>query len=335
MDRHCYVIAEAGLNHNGSMELARQLVDVAAEAGADCVKFQKRNVATLAVAPVLDAEDDRFPSLGATYREIRERLEFDLDQYRELKGLVEARGMDFLCTAFDVESVDFLERLGIGAYKMASHSNTNLHLLRYVAALGKPVFLSTGACTAEELDDAVGVFSDEGGELTLLHCVSSYPTPVEQVNLAMIDWYAERYGVPVGYSGHEIGYLPTLSAVARGAVAVERHFTVDNTLPGFDHKMSLMPEEIRAMVEAIRSIEASIGTVETGVSEFEQVTRGKYKVSMVSAGPIPKGAVLTEEMITYKNPGTGIYPRDAGLVLGKRASVDIPADTLIDEGMVG
>lgn len=334
MGKHCYVIAEAGLNHNGSMKLARQLVGVAAEAGADCVKFQKRNVATLAVGPLLDAEDDRFPSLGATYREIRESLEFDLDQYRELKGLVEEKGLDFLCTGFDVESVDFLERLGVDAYKMASHSNTNLHLLRYVAALGKPVFLSTGACTVEELDDAVQVFKDGGAELTLLHCISSYPTPVEQVNLAMIHWYTERYAVPVGYSGHEIGYLPTLSAVARGAVAIERHFTVDNTLPGFDHKLSLVPEELKAMVEAIRSVETSVGTIETGVSEFEQVTRGKYKVSMVSVGSIPKGAVLTEEMITYKNPGTGIYPKDAGLVLGKRASVDVPGDTLIDEGMV-
>jgi sialic acid synthase SpsE len=317
------------------MELARQLVDVAAEAGADCVKFQKRNVATLAVGPVLDAEDDRFPSLGATYREVRESLEFDLEQYRELKGLVEVKGMDFLCTAFDVKSVDFLEKLEVDAYKMASHSNTNTNLLRYVAALKKPVVLSTGACTVEELDDAVAVFKEAGAELTLLHCVSSYPTPVEQMNLAMIDWYTERYGVPVGYSGHEIGYLPTLSAAARGAVAVERHFTVDNTLPGFDHKLSLMPEELKAMIEAIRSVETSIGTVETGVAEFEKVTRGKYKVSMVSAGPIPRGAVLTEEVITYKNPGTGIYPKDAGRVLGKRTVVDIPGDTLIDEAMVG
>ena len=334
MASESYIIAEAGLNHNGDMAIARELIEVAAEAGADAVKFQKRNVGTLAVGHVLNAPDDRFPSMGTTYRQIREHLEFDFEQYLELKELVERSGLHFLCTPFDHESADFLERLAVKAYKIASHSNTNLPLLRHIASLGKPVYMSTGACTLEELDDAVAIFKEQDTELTVLHCVSAYPTPVEEENLHMIDVIRQRYGVPVGYSGHELGYVPTLAAVALGAVVVERHFTLDKKMMGFDHAISLEADELAAMVKDIRSVAASLGGLEKAVSEREMVTRNKYKVSMVSDRPIPKGTVITEEMITYRNPGTGIHPRDAGLVLGKRAVVDVPEDTMIEIGMV-
>ena len=334
MNSRCYVIAEAGLNHNGDLEIAKRLIAVASEAGADCVKFQKRHVATLAVSEILDAKDDRFPALGTTYRELRERHEFSLGQFQELKAAAEAAEMDFLCTPFDRESVDFLEELSVGAYKVASHSNTNLPLLRHIASLGKPTFMSAGACTLEELDDAVDVFKSAGTHLTVLHCVSSYPTPAEEENLSSIGMLRERYEVPVGYSGHEIGYVPTLAAVALGAVAVERHFTLDKTTVGFDHRISLEPEELGAMVRDIRTVEASLGSPRKEVSERELITRNKYKVSMVTSRPIPEGTVITEEMVTYRNPGTGIHPRDAASVLGKRAAVDIAEDTLIETRMV-
>lgn len=335
MASKCYIIAEAGLNHNGSLPLAKQLIEVAARAGANCVKFQKRNVDTLAVGHVLNAQDNRFPELGKTYREIRQRLEFNLEQYAELKACTESKGLDFLCTPFDHESVEFLEKLGVTRYKLASHSNTNLPLLEHVAALRKPVFMSTGACTLQELDDAVAVFKRHGTELTVLHCVSAYPTPPEEHNLRMIEMLRQRYGLPIGYSGHELGYLPTLAAVALGAVAVERHFTTDKKLMGFDHAISLEPQELSSMVKDIRTIEASLGEAEKRVSERELVTRNKYKVSMVSTRSIPKGAVITAEAITYRNPGTGIHPREAGRVLGKRAAVDIPEDTMIEPHMIG
>jgi len=334
MSTKCYIIAEAGLNHNGSMELARNLIDVVASAGADAVKFQKRNVGSLAVGHVLDARDNRFPGLGTTYRQIRERLEFNFEQYQELKEYVESRGLDFLCTPFDHQSVDFLERLGVNSYKVASHSNTNLPLLKEIAAIGKSVYMSTGACTLEELDDAVEVFKSRSIRLTLLHCVSSYPTPVEEVNLGMIDFYRKRYEVPVGYSGHEIGYIPTIAAVALGAAAVERHFTMDKGLAGFDHKLSLEPAELKAMLKDIRAVEESLGITEKSVTEREIITRNKYKVSMASRQAISKGTIITAEMITYKNPGTGIHPRDADKVLGKKAAVDIPEDVLIQPNMV-
>lgn len=333
MGARCTVIAEAGLNHNGSVKIARELIDMAAEAGADAVKFQKRNVATLAIQGVLDAQDSRFPSLGNTYRAIRESLEFSFEQFQELKKYAEKKNLDFLCTAFDVESVDFLEKLGVVSYKLASHSVTNLPLLRYVAATGKPIFMSTGMCSFEELDAAVEHILKNGNPLTLFHCVSIYPTPAEDCNLKMIETLRRRYGVPIGFSGHEIGYLPTLTAVGMGAVAVERHFTLDKKLEGFDHKISLEPDELKAMVRDIRIVEQSFGSGDKAVSDREMVTRRKYHVSMVSACVIPAGAALTPDMVTYKNPGTGIPVKEAGRVLGKKAVTDIPADTLLDHGM--
>ena len=334
MDSKCYVIAEAGLNHNGSMELARNLINVAAESGANAVKLQKRNVGTLAVGHVLNAKDDRFPSFGSTYREIREHIEFNFEQYIELKEHAEARRLDFLCTPFDHESVDFLEKLSVNRYKVASHSNTNLPLLEHIASIGKPVYMSTGASTLEELDDAVEVFKKRGTALTVLHCVSAYPTPIEEHNLRMIDVIRQRYGVPVGYSGHELGYVPTLAAVSLGAVVVERHFTMDKKLVGFDHAISLEPQELGAMVGDIRATGDSLGSPEKSVSEREMITRDKYKVSMVSRQRIPQGTVLTKELITFRNPGTGIHPRDASRLFGREASVDIPEDTLIEIDMV-
>ncbi len=333
MSAHCYVIAEAGLNHNGSVKIAKELIDVAAEAGADAVKFQKRNVATLATQGVLDAQDSRFPSLGSTYRAIRESLEFSFEEFQDLKKHAEDKSLDFLCTAFDVESVDFLEKLWVASYKLASHSVTNLPLLRYVAATGKPIFMSTGMCSFEELDAAVELFLKNGNPLTLFHCVSVYPTPFEECNLKMIDTLRRRYGVPIGFSGHEIGYLPTLIAVGMGAVAVERHFTLDKKLEGFDHKISLEPDELKSMIRDIRAVGQSFGSGDKAVSDREMVTRRKYHVSMVSARVIPAGAALTPEMVTYKNPGTGIPVKEAGRVLGKKAVTDIPADTLLDHGM--
>lgn len=329
----CYVIAEAGLNHNGSIELAKKLIEVAAIAGANAVKFQKRTVEKLAVKATLDAQDDRFPEFGKTYREIREHLEFSLDQYRELKEHAEDRGLDFFVTAFDTDAVDFLEQLGVDRYKLASHSLTNLPLLEYLAKLRKPVILSTGMAELDEIDRAVEVFRKYDAPFALMHCVSAYPTPLDQCNLAMMPVLKRRYDVPVGYSGHELGYLPTIVAVASGAQLIERHFTLDKQMVGFDHKMSLSPDELVAMVRDIRSVRKIIGTGSKQVSETEWVTRRKYHVSMASAVAIRAGTVLSNDMITWRNPGTGIPTKLAHTVLGKRAKKDIPADELLSGDM--
>lgn len=329
----CYVIAEAGLNHNGSLDIAKKLIDVAALAGADAVKFQKRTVEVLAVKEALDAKDDRFPEFGSTYREIREHHEFDLHEYRELKKYAEGKNLDFLVTAFDPPAVDFLEELGVDAYKLASHSATNLELLEYLARLQKPTIMSTGMADLDELDTAVDIFKKHDAPLVLLHCVSAYPTPANECNLEMMTKLSERYGLAVGYSGHEIGYLPSITAVAMGAKLVERHYTLDKTMVGFDHKMSLEPDEFISMVRDIRTVKDIKGAGIKQVSETEWVTRRKYHVSMASACEIKAGQVLTEEMVTYRNPGTGIPAKLAGTVLSKTAKKDISADVLLSVEM--
>ena len=329
----CFVIAEAGLNHNGDLEMAKRLVDISAAAGADAVKFQKRTVDILATREVLDAPDDRFPEFGSTYREIREHLEFDRAEYQEIERHCRDRGIIFLCTAFDIPAADFLEDL-VPAYKVASHGLTNLPLLEHLAGIGKPVIVSTGMCMEQEIDDAVAPFVRQQTPLALMHCVSSYPQPVEDSNLAMLDRLRQRYQVPVGYSGHEIGTLPTLAAVARGAELVERHVTLDRTLPGFDHKLSLEPQELTAMVRDIRLVESAIGTGAKGVSEREMITRRKYHVSVVAAREIPAGTVITGDMLALKNPGTGLPARELPELIGRTTKRSIPADTLLDWEML-
>jgi sialic acid synthase SpsE len=329
----CVVIAEAGLNHNGDLEIAKRLIDMAVICGADIVKFQKRTVDILAIQSVLDAKDTRFPEFGETYRQIREHHEFSLDEYALLKKYCEERKIAFLCTAFDIEAVDFLERLEVTAYKVASHSLTNLPLLEYLAKIGKPVILSTGMAQQDEVDSAVEVFNIKDSPLALLHCVSSYPQSAEESNLAMINKLRDHYHLPVGYSGHELGYLPTSVAVALGADIVERHITLDKELIGFDHKLSLEPAELFSMIRDIRTIEKTMGVDEKNVSETERVTRNKYHVSLVAAVDIHGGQEITESVLTLKNPGTGIPYKRINEVIGKVARDLIPVDTLIDFSM--
>ena len=286
-ERHpCYVIAEVGLNHNGSMSIATQLIAVAKEAGCDAVKFQKRDVANLAVSTTLDAKDERFPAFGSTYREIREHLEFDASQFKELMAEASRLDLSFLCTPFDIVSVHFLENLDHRAYKVASHGLTNLPMLECIATLHKPVVLSTGMAQLEEIDRAVDVFRRRACPLALLHCVSAYPTPIEQTNLKAMDMLRERYCLPVGYSGHEVGFLSTLAAVARGACIVERHITLDRAMVGFDHKLSLDPAQLRELVGQIRQVESALGDGRKTLLPVERITRDKYRVSLVSARAI-------------------------------------------------
>ncbi|GAB6095730.1 N-acetylneuraminate synthase family protein [Desulfatiferula olefinivorans] len=330
---HCYIIAEAGLNHNGSIEIAKKLIDVAAIAGADAVKFQKRTVDVLAVKSVLDAPDDRFPEFGKTYREIREHLEFNFEQYRELKKYSELKGLDFIVTAFDTDAVDFLEDLGVEIYKLASHSLTNIELLEYLAKLKKKTILSTGMSDIKEIDTAVEIFQNNNAQLMLLHCVSAYPTPLDECNLQMIKVLEERYRLPVGYSGHELGYLPSVIAAAMGAKAIERHYTIDKNMIGFDHKMSLGSDEFIAMVRDIRSVLKIKGNGDKFVSKTEMITRDKYHVSMVSKKEIKAGTILDKSMICYRNPGTGIHAKNSHKILGKKAVKDLPEDILLTNEM--
>jgi len=330
----CFVIAEAGLNHNGDLEWAKRLIDVAAAAGANAVKFQKRTVEHLATRSVLDAVDDRFPAFGPTYREIREHLEFGWDAYMEIKSHCDQRQITFLCTAFDIPAASFLERLTVPGYKVASHSLTNLPLLEHLAARGRPVIMSTGMCTFEEIDDAVRMFLGTDTRLALMHCVSSYPQQAEESNLGMIAKLRDRYSLPVGYSGHELGCLPTLASVALGADLVERHVTLDRSAVGFDHRLSLEPNELAEMIRSIRTVEAAMRPSAKSISETEMITRRKYQVSIVAARDIRPGETITNAMLTLKNPGTGLPARRITEVAGRKAKVFIPGDTLLDFQML-
>lgn len=332
--RPVFVIAEIGLNHNGELEIAKKLIDAAADSGCDAVKFQKRDVDNLAVGSVLDAADGRFPAFGSTYRQIREHMEFDLGEFETLIAHAKARSIPFFCTPFDLASYDFLEALGMTSYKLASHSLTNLPLIAHAAGRRKPVILSTGMATLEEVDRAVSVFKEAGCPMALLHCVSSYPTPLEQANLRVMDTLRARYGVPVGYSGHEVGSLATLAAVARGACIVERHITLDTKMMGFDHKLSIDPAQLKQCVADIRAIESAFGDGEKRLLPVEQITRDKYHVSWVSRCAIPAGTVIGEDMLTLKNPGTGIPAAQKDRVVGRRAKADIPVDVLLQEAML-
>lgn len=333
-EKQCYVIAEAGLNHNGSIKIAKRLIDVAVVAGADAVKFQKRTISELAVKQILDATDDRFPDFGSTYRQIRQHLEFDKDQYKELKRYAAERDIDFIVTAFDIDAVDFLEELGVDVIKLASHSLTNIDLLSYLSKKRKATILSTGMADLDEIQTAVDIFKNNKAPLMLLHCVSAYPTPLDQCNLEVMNKLRKKFGMPVGYSGHEIGFLPTITAVAMGAVAIERHYTLSKDMSGFDHKISLEPDELITMVKQIRLIEKIRGDGIKFVSETEMITRNKYHVSMASSRKIKAGEVITKDMIRYRNPGNGIPAKNQSLIIGKKAVYDIDEDVLMALDMV-
>lgn len=330
---NCYIIAEAGLNHNGSIEIAKKLIDIAVDSGADAVKFQKRTVSKLAIPDTLNAKDDRFPSFGKTYREIRNFLEFDKNQYQVLKSYADKKQIDFIVTAFDIEAYDFLIDIGVEKFKFASHSLTNIDLLNHAANNKKISILSTGMSDLLEIDTAVKIFKTKNCPLSLLHCVSSYPTPHSDCNIAFMNKLKERYNLDVGYSGHEIGYLPTLVAVSNGAKIIERHYTLDKSMEGFDHKISLEPNELNEMIKNIREISSIYGKGDKNISETEMITRNKYHVSMVNINLLKKGDILEEKNIEYKNPGTGIPPKHENSVLGKKAKFDIKPQTLISKDM--
>ena len=329
----CYIIAEAGLNHNGSVEIAKKLIDVAADAGVDAVKFQKRTVDILATKKTLDAPDDRFPEFGSTYREIREYLELDFKQYIELKKYSESKGLDFIVTAFDREAVDFLLKVGVEVFKLASHSLTNYDLLEYLSQHKKQTILSTGMAELEEIDKAVEIFKNNDCPLSLMHCVSAYPTPLDECNILMMINLKKRYDLPTGYSGHELGFFPSVVASSMGAELLERHYTLDKSMVGFDHKMSLNADELKLMVDDIRMVEKIQGDGKKYVSPTELITRKKYHVSAVSLSDISAGEALLEESITYRNPGTGIPRKDTHLIVGKKAKETILEDTLLTSEM--
>jgi len=325
----CFIIAEAGVNHNGRLELAKRLVEMAARAGADAVKFQKRTVKDILVAEALARPYLSANALGATYGEHRERLELTEEEYWELASLCRERAIIFLASAWDKHSADFLEELGVSAFKVASADITNIPLLEHIACKGKPMIISTGMSEIEEIADTVATVRQYHDQIVLLQCTSTYPCNNDEVNLRVMETLRRTFDVLVGYSGHERGLAPSEAAVALGAVVVERHFTLDRTMRGPDHAASLEPRGLELLVRNIRNIEAAMGSPEKRILESEKPVRERLAKSVVAACDIPAGVEITPEMLTVKGPGSGISPRFLPLLVGVVVQKDIPADTLI------
>jgi N,N'-diacetyllegionaminate synthase len=328
------IIAEAGVNHNGDLMLAKQLVDVAAEAGADYVKFQtfKTDKLVSKIATKADYQIKNFNEVGNSQMEMLRKLELSAEDHLILLEHANGKGIKFLSTGFDEDSVDFLYNLGIDLFKIPSGEITNLPYLRHVAQKGRPVVLSTGMSTMAEIQDAVDVLLQFGvakNDLTILHCTTEYPAPFEDVNLKAMNTICEEFGVNVGYSDHTQGIEVPLAAVALGAKIIEKHFTLDKRLPGPDHKASLEPAELMWLVKSIRNIETALGRPEKVVtaSEFKNLVVARKSIFL--SKELKKGDTIKLKDLVMKRPGSGISPMKIETVIGKELLIDVEADTLL------
>jgi N,N'-diacetyllegionaminate synthase len=329
-----FIIAEAGVNHNGSIEMALQLIDVAVAAGADAIKFQtfKADKVVAVNAPKTEYQKATTGS-DESQLEMIKKLEIDEAAHTQLYQYCQNKGIQFLSTPFDLESIDLLNRLGMENFKIPSGEITNLPYLRKLGALNKQLILSTGMADLGEIEGALNVLTDSGSSLkniTVLHCNTEYPTPFEDVNLrAMLTIRNAFPGIHIGYSDHTEGIEVPIAAVATGATIIEKHFTLDKNMTGPDHKASLEPDELAAMVKAIRNIEKSFGNGIKKPSSSELKNKPIARKSIVAAKNIRKGESFTEENLSAKRPGTGISPMRWDEVIGKRASKDYKQDDLI------
>lgn len=318
------VIAEIGNNHDGSVHQAERLIDAAAEAGADAVKFQT-HIAEAEMHPSTPTP----PHFDEPRWEFTKRMELSVDDHRRLKARAEERGLLFFSSPFSVEAVELLEEVGNPLYKIASGEVTNPPLLETVAATGKPTLLSTGMAGIEDVERAVEILRGGGGDLLVLQCTSSYPAPPEKVNLRAMVTMGERFGVPYGLSDHTPDIFTCVAAAALGASALEKHFTLSKRLYGPDHHASLVPEELARLVEGVRQVEAALGSAEKERDDSLDPARATFEKSVVTRVAIPVGTEIAREMLTTKRPGNGIPATRLGEVVGRRAARDIEENSLV------
>lgn len=328
------IIAEAGVNHNGDINLAKRLVDVAAEAGADLVKFQTFKADRLATVEAAKADyQKRTTGVIESQHGMLRRLELTPEMHHELQSHCAARNIGFFSTGFDVESVDYLASIGLRQFKIPSGEVTNLPYLRHVGALQGEVILSTGMASLDEVKDAVDVLIRAGTlreKIVVLHCTTEYPTPVSDANLRAMQTIAESIGVRVGYSDHTLGIEISIAAVALGACVIEKHFTLDRGLPGPDHQASIEPDELRALVRAIRNVEVALGDGVKRTTGSEAKNKLIARKSIVASRDIAAGEVFSEQNLATKRPGTGISPMRWDEVMGRCAPRSFAADELIE-----
>lgn len=332
--KHVFIIAEAGVNHNGSIEIAKRLIDVAKECGADAVKFQTFKTDSSITKQAEKAEYQKnTTNASESQYEMVKKLELSFDNHKELIEHCRKKKILFLSTPFDLESIDLLSELGLEIFKVLSEKITNLPYLRKIGKLNKKVILSTGMADIGEIEDALDILIENGTEkekITILHCNTEYPTPYEDVNLNAMLTIKNAFNVRAGYSDHTPGIEIPIAAVALGAEVIEKHFTLDKNMKGPDHKASLEPHELKQMVDAIRNIEKALGSGIKKPSNSEIKNISIVRKSIVAKIPIIKGELLTEENLTVKRPGTGISPMRWDEVIGKVAKKDFEIDDLID-----
>jgi len=333
-----FIIAEAGVNHNGDVALAGRMVDAACDAGADAVKFQtfKADRMISAQAPKAGYQL-KTTGKGESHLDMLGKLQLDIHAHRELMSRCRKRGILFLSSPFDIESVDMLAQLGLETFKIPSGEITNLPYLRRIGQLKRKVIMSTGMAELEEIRAALEVLEKEGTrrcDITVLHCNSEYPTPYEDVNLRAMLTIGDTLHVKVGYSDHTAGMEVAIAAAALGACVIEKHFTLDRNMAGPDHSSSLEPDELAAMVRAIRNIERAMGSGIKAPSPSERPNLPIVRKSLVAARPISRGKVLTHADIAVKRPGTGISPMRWDEILGQTAMRDFGVDELIDFCMI-
>ena len=328
-----FIIAEAGVNHNGSVDLAKRLIDVAYNSGADAVKFQTFKAENLVSKNAQKADyQKQTTDASESQFDMIKKLELDVDTHKELIAYCQEKNIMFLSTPFDHESIDLLSDLGLKIFKIASGEITNLPYLRHIGSLGKKVVLSTGMSNLKEVGDALNILINAGtskDNITVLHANTMYPTPMEDVNLNAMLTIQKEFGVDIGYSDHTLGIEVDIAAVAMGASCIEKHFTLDKTMNGPDHKASLEPEELKAMVGAIRNIEKALGSSEKKPSPSESVNIDIVRKSIVANQKISKGDILTDKNITIKRPGNGISPMQWDEVIGAVAVKNYKLDDLI------
>ena len=329
---HVYIIAEAGVNHNGNLKIAKEMVLAAKQAGADAIKFQTFVTENLVTRNAQTAEyQKQNTGKQETQFEMLKKLELSYEDYRELKEVCSEAGIEFLSTPFDIESIKILEKLDIDKFKVPSGEITNYPYLVQIAQTGKPVIMSSGMCTWTEIADAVQVLRAHGTtELSLLHCTTEYPAPYDEVNLKVINAMQEKFEVTVGYSDHTQGIEIAVAAVAMGAEIIEKHFTLSRDMEGPDHKASLEPEELKAMVQAIRNVEKAIGNSEKRPSQSEIQNMKIVRKSIVAKRDIKAGELFSEKNLTTKRPGTGISPMMWETVIGHTAVRNFEKDECIE-----
>lgn len=325
-----FIIAEIGHNHQGNLKVALDMIKTAAQCGVDAVKFQKRDNNSLYTRSLYNKIYDNEDSFGLTYGQHREFLEFDWDQYVALKECAEACGVEFMCTAFDFKSVDFLQKLGVGSYKLASGDLTNIPLLEYIARLRKPIFLSTGASSLEEVHIAHKAITKYHNQLCLLHTVCTYPAEYEHLHLTVIKTMKQEFpDVIIGYSGHDNGILASVVACMLGARVIEKHFTINHSWKGTDHKFSLEPDGLRKQVRDLRRLDLMLGSPEKRIYDVEKNAKVKMGKSLYAKLALSPGHVLSPEDIVIKSPGGGLEPYNLEQVIGKKLKIRLEEEAMI------